>query len=619
MSKIRLKSAEDKTTLYLRPVVVLTAVWVLALTMRLIYLHQLKQGPLFDVLMGDAVGYDKWAREIAGGEWLGKDVFYQAPLYPYFMGAWYAVAGTKLAALRAVQILLGATSCVFLASAGNRLFSPIVGTIAGICLAMYPSAIYFDALVQKTVLDNFFMTLLLLLVSLVTLRPTRLIIWLLLGVTAACMALSRENALILPVTIIFWLWVYFRDQPWQQRAQWAGLLLLGMALLLLPVAWRNHYVGGGFHLTTSQFGTNLYIGNNETANGSYVPLRAGHGNVIFERSDAIELAQQKTGKALTPSEVSSFWTAAAFAYMREHPADWLRLIGRKFLLVWNAYEISDTDDQYLAGRWSPILRALTKVFHFGVICPVAAIGIALWPERNRVWLLYLILALYSASVIAFYVLARYRYPLLPVLLLFAAAGVVEVVRRTRNKNYSQLVLAGIIAAAIGVFVNWPTALAKGLDATALYNIGVAQLKNGQPDDATFYSNEALKINPNHWGAHNTLGRIYAAQGNYAAAAQKFQLALQIEPKAAELHNNLGNTYVAMRRFDDAIHEFQEAIHLDASYADAHNGLGVAYVNLGSVNEAGAEFHRAMELDPNSPDAKRNYNLILKSQQQGGRQ
>ena len=82
------------------------AVWVLAIVVRFAYLDQLQQGPLFDVLMGDAVGYDQWAREIAGGDWFGKDVFYQAPLYPYFMGAWYAVVGTKLSALRALSSYL---------------------------------------------------------------------------------------------------------------------------------------------------------------------------------------------------------------------------------------------------------------------------------------------------------------------------------------------------------------------------------------------------------------------------------------------------------------------------------------------------------------------------------
>ena len=35
-------------------------------------------------MMGDAQSYHAWAQEIAAGNWIGDDVFYQAPLYPYF-------------------------------------------------------------------------------------------------------------------------------------------------------------------------------------------------------------------------------------------------------------------------------------------------------------------------------------------------------------------------------------------------------------------------------------------------------------------------------------------------------------------------------------------------------
>lgn len=618
MPKKVLQPAAKKAHRYLKPAVVLPVVWMLGFLVRIIYLLQLKHSPLFDVLMGDAKGYDTWAREIAAGDWLGKTVFYQAPLYPYFLGTWYAIAGTNLWALRLVQLALGATSCVFLAAAGYRLFSPKVGAVAGLCLAFYPSAIFFDGLVQKTVLDNFFITLLLLWMSIVTLRPARLIIWLLVGITLACLALSRENALVLPVIILGWLFVFFRNDPWRRRLPWAGMLILGMALILLPVVWRNHHVGGGFQLTTSQFGTNLYIGNNPKANGTYVPLRAGHGNVVYERSDAIEIAQEKTGKTLTAAEVSSYWTNQAFAYIQEHPLEWLGLTGRKFMLTWNAYEISDTDDQYLAARWSPLLRILTAIFHFGVICPIAAIGIVFWQDRRRVWLLYLILAGYTFSVVLFYVLARYRYPLVPVLLLFTAAGLLEVFNFARKREYLLLISAALVAGIVGVFANQQTGLQNDLGATALYNLGVAKLKLGQLSDAADYSKQALQLNPNHWGAHNTLGRVLAAQKNHAAAAQEFQYALSQAPQSAELHNNLGDSYVAMRRLAEAATEFQEAIRIDPTYAEPHNGLGVAFVGLGRLNEAGAEFHRALELKPDWPDAKRNYNLYLQLQQQAGK-
>ena len=66
--------------------------------MRLLHLWQMRGTPFFSMLMGDARGYDQWAQRLAGGDWIGTDVFYQAPLYPYFLGVVYAVAGHDLLA-----------------------------------------------------------------------------------------------------------------------------------------------------------------------------------------------------------------------------------------------------------------------------------------------------------------------------------------------------------------------------------------------------------------------------------------------------------------------------------------------------------------------------------------
>jgi hypothetical protein len=73
-----------------------TAIFGVALVVRLVHVWQLRRSPFFSVLMGDSRGYDEWARRIAGGEWIGKDVFYQAPLYPYMLGVIYAIAGRHL-------------------------------------------------------------------------------------------------------------------------------------------------------------------------------------------------------------------------------------------------------------------------------------------------------------------------------------------------------------------------------------------------------------------------------------------------------------------------------------------------------------------------------------------
>src|SRR6202008_4070523 len=129
------------------------------------------------------------------------------------------------------------------------------------------------------------------------------------------------------------------------RLRLVAAFMLGLAIILLPVAIRNYAVGGGFYLTTSQFGPNFFIGNNANADGTYMSLRFGRGAPEYERQDATELAEHATGRALTPSEVSSYWTDRALDFITAHPAQWVSLVGRKFLLLVNATEMLDTESQ----------------------------------------------------------------------------------------------------------------------------------------------------------------------------------------------------------------------------------------------------------------------------------
>ena len=45
------------------------------------------------------------ARAIAGGDWMGREVFFQEPLYPYALGSLYAVVGESLHAVLDVTIV----------------------------------------------------------------------------------------------------------------------------------------------------------------------------------------------------------------------------------------------------------------------------------------------------------------------------------------------------------------------------------------------------------------------------------------------------------------------------------------------------------------------------------
>src|SRR5256885_15571537 len=85
----------------------LALIGLLALMIRLIYLAELRQTALFAVVIGDGKEYDRWAQQIAGGHWIGSQIFYQSPSYPYFLAIIFTFAGHHFIVVRAVQAILG--------------------------------------------------------------------------------------------------------------------------------------------------------------------------------------------------------------------------------------------------------------------------------------------------------------------------------------------------------------------------------------------------------------------------------------------------------------------------------------------------------------------------------
>ena len=113
------------------------------------------------------------------------------------------------------------------------------------------------------------------------------------------LALTRENALVFIVVILGV--DHRRTASWRAPerrtadALGGGCSSRASRSCCVPVAARNSYVGGGFYVTTSQFGPNFYIGNNPAADGTYQSLRFGRGAPEYERQDATELAERALG------------------------------------------------------------------------------------------------------------------------------------------------------------------------------------------------------------------------------------------------------------------------------------------------------------------------------------
>jgi tetratricopeptide (TPR) repeat protein len=612
------------------------AVFVLAFVTRCLYLFEMQDTPLFEVLMGDARGYDDWARRIATGDWLGERVFYQAPFYPYFIAAVYKLTGQDVTILRGIQILIGSFSCVFVALAGRRFFSVEVGLLAGVILAVYPPAIFFDLLIQKAVLGMFFTALLLLLLGRVADKvsgPELVLTGAVLGV----FALTRENALALYGLVVLWLFLYFRKQPLSARLRWVAAFSLGVSLILVPVGLRNMSIGGNFLLTTSQAGPNFFIGNNLKANGQYRPLKEGRGKVDYELEDARELAEAEVGRSLSPAEVSRYWLNRSLAYIREHPGHWFELMLLKWLWVWNARELMDTESIELYRDASALLRLLGVVAHFGVLVPLAAVG--MWTSRNewrRLWLLHGFLIGFAATVALFYVFARYRVPMIPLLALFAAVGVLAITETWQRRDIRRLGAYVVTLLAAAAVSNWPLTPLEDPRAIGYHNLGQALMDQGRQgeameqlerglrarphsaalnramgralsevgstEQAAEHFARALATKPGDVGAHTGLGTLLARTGALDQAEEHYLQALESEPDNANIIINLGNVKLLQGRTDEAIALYTRALAIEPAGLKLHLNLAIAYVAEGDSEAAIAHYRRALEIEPQHPDA-----------------
>jgi tetratricopeptide (TPR) repeat protein len=385
-----------------------------------------------------------------------------------------------------------------------------------------------------------------------------------------------------------------------------------MAIVLLPVALRNSVVGGGFYLTTSQFGPNFYIGNNANADGTYMPLRFGRGSPEYERQDAIALAEEATGRRLAPAEMSRYWTAQAVAFIRSEPAAWITLLGRKTALLGNRTEVLDTESQQTHAEWSTALRILDLVGNFGVLVPLAVLGVIVtWPLRQRLWVLYAIAIAYAASVVMFYVFARYRYPLVPFLLLFAAAGVAALPQVLRANVRSAAIAAAVFLAAI--FANWPILATDLMRTITEHNLGAALQSEGRLDDAIEHYRRAIAIRPDYAPAYGNMGAALRAKGATAEAIATYQRALALRPDYPEAHYNLANALLDDGKPDKAIDHFRKAMRSTSRSADIHNNLGIALATTGRLTEAIAEFREALRIEPHSSATHRNLGDALVSE------
>ncbi len=503
-----------------------------ALALRLLQLQQIhRNDPFFALPAVDGKVYHEWALALAGGDWLGREVFFLGPLYPYFLGVLYALApaGQEILTAKLVQSLLGVATCALVWRLGRRLFDARVGLLAAGMTAVYGMLLFYEGtLMLVNLLVPLTLALILALVSAHE-RPG-LLRWLLVGGLLGLCALARQNVLLFgPLALGWLLWDLRERATLARRLAWAAALGLGTLLAVSPATLRNYAVSGEVVLINAAGAAPFYTGNNPRADGTFKVAepfpRELAGDPVEQVAAYRAYAERALGRPLSASEVSDYWVGRGLAWIVAHPGDWLRLELRKLALFVNHHEAANNRQKRLSELFSWVLRL--PLLGFGFVAPLGLLGLGLTTRHaRRLVPVYGMIAVYLATALLFFVLSRYRMPIVPLLIVFAAAAVFELLERARAGRRRALALAGVALAALAVVVHLPL---RQVDlSTSYYNLGNRYRQLQRWDLAIASYERAIDENPGYLSAYNNLAGVHERRGgDRAAAIRTWEIVLQI--------------------------------------------------------------------------------------------
>jgi len=354
------------------------AIFGVALALRLLHLQQIHANdPFFTLPSVDPRVYHEWAIAISRGEWLGSEVFFLGPLYPYFLGVVYALFGPSLLVAKAIQCLIGAGTCVLTWAVARRCFDRRVALLAGATTAFYGMLIFYEG---SLMIANLLTPLLLLLVIAVCRANESPSVprWLLAGALVGVCALARQTALLFAPLAVLWLLLAHRPRiPLARRLALAAAFAAGIGLLVLPATLRNYAVSGDWVLINASGGNAFITANHRGATGGFhlppeIP-RALADDPREQRTMLRRIAEARSGRTLRPSEVSAYWVGQGVEYIRANPGEFARLAVKRLGLWLNAFEAWTNRSFTLSRDFSWVLRLPLPTF--GVIAPLALFGI----------------------------------------------------------------------------------------------------------------------------------------------------------------------------------------------------------------------------------------------------
>jgi len=376
------------------------AIFFFALAVRLLYVVRLSPAQLSP----DSADWMGIAANIAGGHGFGDT--WRPPGYPAYLAAIMAVFGNSVLVFRIFNSLFGSVTCVLIYFIGKKVFSARVGAVAAVLTCLYPYLIAYTGDLLSETFFTFMVALSILLLLHSSARPGIARIaaaGLVMGLT------SLTKSTILPFFVFSCAWFWWRTGK-PLRA-----LLLGAFILLGISTWtvRNHFYYRNFIPVSTMWRT-AYLAWND---GAIYWESAGEKDSpqSIESTLPVIPGDYQDILKLPRMEQESVFRKKALDWIKANPAKVTWLVRMRLMHFWRLYPM-------MAYKWQKAAALATS----GVYLILGLAGIIASYRNFRITSLFAgLFVLYTAVHLFFPVTLRYRVPIDPYIIIFAAYAACE--------------------------------------------------------------------------------------------------------------------------------------------------------------------------------------------------
>ncbi len=344
------------------------------------------------------------------------------PGYPFLLALMFKIFGTYSVSSAIIALLFdcvaSALTIIPIFWMTNHLFDRKAAMAAAVLFCFYPPALWHATgriwdTTLFTMMSLFFLNYLMMIGKNWT-TLTALQAGLLFGI----IALFKVIILALYPFVIIYIFVQKRLLL-NVRLRQIGLLTLMIVVVLSPWIWRNYLVFGQ-PLLRSNFGLELKLGNN--SGGKAYMQKHGRGKIeMFHpiiQTDELEKYRKMGELAYTASSGKE-----AMAFIVAHPYEFMQLTIQRILYFWvRDLDLSKGFEGHFGIRTK---KSAFTTFIYILPLPFMFMGIVFAVRDKRpadILVSYLIL--FPLIYYITHVRQRYRYPVEPVMLIFAAGGLV---------------------------------------------------------------------------------------------------------------------------------------------------------------------------------------------------